>query len=218
MPARTPRNAGIVRHKEAPTTLIMVTFVDNAKRAGIVRKSFWSMIETTEHIDRDVMIWDNGSEKWWRRELLDLPVDYLCMSENVGITSAIYYALKVAPGKIVSITDDDVLFEPGWLEREMEILLAFPGVTTVCGYPVFHPIYEKNAAVIESNGVYASTYGGHVQFLGYKIRIQPFARPVGHYAAHRYKYFDQEIDDFGGLRLATPEPVVWHIGWGDGYK
>lgn len=216
-----PRNSDdirkkVVNHKEAETTLIMITSVrnpDNSRRRGIVENSLLSMLDTTEHIDRDVLVWDNGSCEKFRLWLLEQPIDYLCMSENVGITSGVFYALRLAPGIIVSISDDDVYFDSGWYETEREILETFPGVTTVCGYPVYQPVYEVTAHEIELDGVRASTYGGHCQFLGYRQRIQPFAIPVAYYAYKRYKYFDNMIDGLGGLRLSTPEPVVWHMGF-----
>jgi hypothetical protein len=40
------------------------------------------------------------------------------------------------PDTVIAITDDDMLFYPDWLYKQLAILGAFPCVGTVSGYPV----------------------------------------------------------------------------------
>jgi glycosyltransferase involved in cell wall biosynthesis len=63
-------------------------------------------------------------------------IQYLLLSQkNLGKGGAWNMMLAGAPGEIVSYTDSDVLFFPGWLSRSVELLENFPDVGMVTGRP-----------------------------------------------------------------------------------
>src|SRR5688572_19169354 len=98
----------------------------------------------------DLMIFDNGSCEEVREFLVNEKeegrIQYLILSEkNMGKGGAWNVMLAGAPGKIISYTDSDVLFSPGWLSRSVEILETFPNVGMVTARPFRTPpeLYES---------------------------------------------------------------------------
>ena len=98
----------------------------------------------------DLMIFDNGScvevRDFLVREKDEGRVQYLILSDkNLGKGGAWNIMLSGAPGEIISYTDSDVLFSPGWLERSVEILETFPKVGMVTARPFRTPpeFYSK---------------------------------------------------------------------------
>jgi len=92
----------------------------------------------------DVMVFDNGSCPEARDYLIQEKesgrIQYLVLSEkNVGKGGAWNVMLAGAPGEIISYTDSDVLFSPGWLSRSVEILETFPNVGMVTARPFRTP-------------------------------------------------------------------------------
>jgi len=109
----------------------------------------------------DLLVFDNGSCPEVRDFLVAEKeagrIQYLLLSEkNLGKGGAWNIMLAGAPGEIVSYTDSDVLFYPGWLRRSVELLEIFPGAGMVTGRPFrtnpeFHTSTrewaQKNAAL-----------------------------------------------------------------------
>lgn len=88
----------------------------------------------------DLMIFDNGSCGEVRDFLIDQKelgnLQYLVLSEkNLGKGGAWNIMLAGAPGEIISYTDSDVLFSPGWLKASVELLEAFPRTGMVTARP-----------------------------------------------------------------------------------
>jgi hypothetical protein len=85
-----------------------------------------------------VLVWDNGSGKELRDWLVnDYKPDYLVLSPNIGKQSARAAIVGMFPPKtIIGVSDDDMLFYPGWLEAHLRLLKGFPNVGMVSGWPV----------------------------------------------------------------------------------
>jgi glycosyltransferase involved in cell wall biosynthesis len=88
----------------------------------------------------DLLVFDNGSCNEVRDYLVAEKdagwIQYLLLSEkNLGKGGAWNIMLSGAPGEIISYTDSDVLFYPGWLARSVELLEAFPNAGMVTGRP-----------------------------------------------------------------------------------
>lgn len=88
----------------------------------------------------DLLVFDNGSCEEVRDYLVgekeEGRVQYLILSEkNLGKGGAWNMMLAGAPGEIISYTDSDVLFYPGWLARSVELLENFPKVGMVTARP-----------------------------------------------------------------------------------
>jgi len=88
--------------------------------------------------DFQLLVVDNGSCNEWRTRLLQLPyVDqYLLLRYNIGKMDAQKLAFGLVHTPIVGYSDPDVLFYPGWLSAELEVLQVFPEAVLVGGYPV----------------------------------------------------------------------------------
>lgn len=105
----------------------------------------------------DLLVFDNGSCTEARDFLIGEKeagrIQYLILSEkNVGKGGAWNIILAGAPGEVISYSDSDVLFSPGWLARSMEILETFPGVGMVTARP-----FRTPPALLQSTLRWAST-------------------------------------------------------------
>ena len=85
-----------------------------------------------------VMVWDNGScndlTDWLRDEY---EPETLILSPNVGKSSARAALFRmVRTDAIMSLSDDDMLFYPGWFDACQKLLETFPEVGKVSCYPV----------------------------------------------------------------------------------
>ncbi len=88
--------------------------------------------------DIPVMIWDNGScaalTDWLREEYKP---HTLVLSPNIGKSSARAGLVRmVLPQAVMTFTDDDMLYYPGWFDASLELLTGFPMVGKVSCYPV----------------------------------------------------------------------------------
>ena len=88
----------------------------------------------------DLMVFDNGSCPEVRDYLVTQKeaglIQYLTLSEkNLGKGGAWNMMLAGAPGEIISYTDSDVLFYPGWLSNSVKLLESFPKVGMVTARP-----------------------------------------------------------------------------------
>jgi len=88
----------------------------------------------------DLMVFDNGSCEEVRDYLIELKeqgnIQYLILSEkNLGKGGAWNIMLAGAPGEIISYTDSDVLFLPGWLKSSVELLESYPNTGMVTARP-----------------------------------------------------------------------------------
>jgi hypothetical protein len=87
----------------------------------------------------DLLIFDNGSCDGlvdYLRGLRDQGlVKYLILSsQNIGKIGALKIIFQAAPGEVVAYNDDDVFFNPGWLEAHLKLLDTYPGVGMVTGF------------------------------------------------------------------------------------
>lgn len=88
----------------------------------------------------DLLVFDNGSCEEARQYLLDEHqagrIQFLILSEkNLGKGGAWNMILAGAPGEIITYTDSDAYFYPGWLSRSVQILETFPNVGMVTARP-----------------------------------------------------------------------------------
>ena len=134
------RNSNI----EPPSKVIIAaithlpTFVGyHEQRFDVVRICLESMRRFAGKTDYEIYIWDNGSCEPFRIWLMDeYKPEYLTLSRNVGKTNAMRAVFSsFPPDTIVAMSDDDILYYPGWLDKQIEILNHFDAVL-VSGYPV----------------------------------------------------------------------------------
>jgi hypothetical protein len=118
------------------------------KRLAIVKACLQSMRENAG-MKCDVMVWDNGS----CNELKDWLVSsyhpsYMMLSPNIGKGSAKAGILRMFPeNTMVGISDDDMLFYPGWLDEQVKLIRHFPNVGAVSGYPCRRMIKNNSSTL-----------------------------------------------------------------------
>jgi hypothetical protein len=120
----------------------VITHLPNQKdyhgvRLTVIQKCLLSM---RKHAGRDLpfLIWDNGScealTDWLR---ITFKPEWLVLSSNVGKSSARATIMHMLPPEtIICKSDDDMLYYPGWLTPQLEILNTYPNVGMVSGWPV----------------------------------------------------------------------------------
>ena len=102
--------------------------------------SLWQSTQTPYNL----LVFDNASCDEVRLFLTDAQrqgrIQYLVLSDrNVGKGGAWNFIFQAAPGEVIAYADSDVLFRPGWLERSLEILDAYPQAGMVTARPMRTP-------------------------------------------------------------------------------
>ena len=107
----------------------------HAKRWAILRACLMSM---RKHAGTEcgILVWDNGSDqgfKQWLREVYR--PDFLIESGNIGKKSAQAAILRMLPEKtFAAVTDDDMLFYPGWLRESIDLLQVHEKIGVVSAW------------------------------------------------------------------------------------
>ncbi len=92
----------------------------------------------------DLLVFDNASCPEVRSYLAEAHqqkrIQYLVLSDkNVGKGGAWNFIFQAAPGEFIAYADSDIRFYPGWLERSLEILEAYPLAGMVTARPMRTP-------------------------------------------------------------------------------
>lgn len=123
-------------------------------RKGVVSLSLQSLIR---HKPPKTMlvVFDNGSCEEVRRMLaLHLrrgEIDLLVRSwTNIGTPAALRILLSMNLRPLVAYGDDDVFYYPGWLEEELAVWSAFPGVGMVSGVATLDGADHAVGATLEA--------------------------------------------------------------------
>jgi glycosyltransferase involved in cell wall biosynthesis len=142
------RSAVVKRHhfRPARVTACLVVCIPHeldyyVHRFDVLKLCLRSLAANTPRDRYDLMVLDNGS----RPEVVDYlrtlqtrgDIDGLILlHRNIGKLNAWRMLFEAAPGDLVSYSDDDVFFEPGWLDAQLDILDSFPRVGMVSARPV----------------------------------------------------------------------------------
>jgi hypothetical protein len=122
-----------------------IPFLDGyyAQSLEVLKTCLGSLWENTT-TPYDLLVFDNASCAEVRAYLMEAHsqgrIQYLVLSDkNVGKGGAWNFIFQAAPGETIAYADSDVLFRPGWLERSLEILVAFPQAGMVTARPMRTP-------------------------------------------------------------------------------
>jgi hypothetical protein len=127
---------------ELPTRIMsVITHLPNRSgyhqyRLDVIKACLTSMRNGAPGIP--VMVWDNGSCAYltdWLRD--EYKPETLILSPNIGKSSARAALFRmVRTDAIMALSDDDMLFFPGWWDASQKLLESFPEVGKVSCYPV----------------------------------------------------------------------------------
>ena len=132
--------------KEKPAKITVTSIVHLPELDGfwengmeVLDKFFHSIRNNTEQ-NFDLMILDNGSCKEVRDYLYDLynknQIQFLIYSKyNLRKLGGMNLLFSYAQGEIISFTDSDVYFLPGWLDDTLNIFKEFPQAGMVSAIP-----------------------------------------------------------------------------------
>ena len=122
-----------------------------------------SMLAGCSVLDRELIIWDNGSVgDAFKNMLRSFKPDVFVESVNQGCETGIKNMFAIARGKYLAYCDDDIFFYPGWWDKQFEVLMTYPNVASVSGSPMRYnvPLYfneatikwaRENASVVEGD-------------------------------------------------------------------
>jgi len=139
-----PNRGQVGTYHPARVTVAILTYLPDEEtgyfrnRFDVIRLSIESVLANTPE-PFDLLVFDNGSCKHlvdYLRGLRDEGrIDYLILSpRNVGKIGAFQIMFQAAPGELIAYADDDIFYLPGWLERSLQIVEAYPSVGMVSGY------------------------------------------------------------------------------------
>lgn len=122
-----------------PVVLTVITHLPNyegyhRERAEIIQRCINSMLIPNVPL----LIWDNGSDREFVETLKVLfQPTFLIQSPNIGKQAARAMICHMfPPDTVLSFSDDDMLFAPGWLDASLELLNIYPNVGVVSCWPV----------------------------------------------------------------------------------
>lgn len=109
----------------------MTHWAQNDFRSDTLKKSLDSAIETTKHLQIEFILFDNGSSKEDSDYLLNLCHEgkisfYTRSSNNLYFGFGRNRGVDLACGDILVFSDNDIEYSPGWLDKCIKILKAFP--------------------------------------------------------------------------------------------
>lgn len=125
------------------TTIIISHWGSNEMRSYFLRKSLYSLWETTKHIPCEIIVVDNGGNDEDTKSLIQYNMDgrintYIRNSDNMHFGFARNQALSMALGNYIVIADNDILYKKGWIESCLSVLKNNP-MSKIYSTPVDYP-------------------------------------------------------------------------------
>lgn len=145
-----------------------------------VLKLFFASLRANTTTPFDLLVFDNASCREVTDYLTGLKeagqIQYLLLSDrNFRKLGALDFLLRAAPGEFVAYADSDVYFLPGWLERSLEVMRAFPQAGMVSALPT----------VDKSDRFLASTLAGAAKDPSVTLEQAPNLVPEAFIRAHQ---------------------------------
>lgn len=114
------------------TSIIITHWGQNGFRSDLLRICILSVIETTKHLPVEIIVVDNGENLDDSGFLLGLAhtkkiQHYVRNADNLYFGYARNLGLDIAVGEYVVISDNDIEYKHGWLDKCLKFLKEFPG-------------------------------------------------------------------------------------------
>lgn len=104
-------------------SIIMVSWSPREERMKLLKQTLDSLQEDTEH---ELIVVDNGPEEQ-TDYLRTIKVDkHIVVGMNKGIGYGWNLGLKNSSGEFISLIDNDLIFQKGWLKDCIEMLEKYP--------------------------------------------------------------------------------------------
>lgn len=146
-------------------SIIFVHYARNKNRAELGRQCFKKLYETVKHLPVELIVIDNGGDlensMFFLKETEENRIShYIRNSNNLWFGYARNQGLAIAKGEYICITDDDITFQKGWLEKCVDVLKGTVGkkyLVTPLRTDVMHRQSKYERESIEINGVIYET-------------------------------------------------------------
>jgi glycosyltransferase involved in cell wall biosynthesis len=148
-----PAKMGLLAYQPKRLGLVLLSYIPTqsgyfAQSLEVLRYQIASIHHSTKEFD--LLVFDNGSSPEVQDELRKLQsegyIHFLVLSRfNIGKTGALNWILAALPNEFIGFSDGDVLFRPGWLEKSLEILQAFPTAGLVSVQPCLFDVLKSEA-------------------------------------------------------------------------
>ena len=208
-------------------SIIVVHWAQNEFRSQKMRECIVSLIQTTGLSFPEILVVDNGGNYEDSQFLLDQTNDgniscYIRNRKNMSFGFARNQGLKMATGEYICISDNDILYKEGWLEKCIGILEA-------------HPDRKIGVTPLRTDRQHrqAKCWKGELEFNGEKLLLNTKAGSncwvmrkedfleVGRFLQHRVagsKWADKFVDK--GYLMVTMEknPLAEDLAFKKGYN
>lgn len=210
---------------ERYTSIVIASHIPDELRAKIFLTSLDSLFETTKNLPVEIIVVDNGRDLAIAADLKD----YLdegkiqCLihnANNMHFGFARSQGIKMAKGEYLCIADNDILFEPGWLEACWKVLEAYPK-RKLYATPIEYPTgflkerYDNGKLMVGDIEYNLNMRAGSNCFV---MRRNEFDK-VGPFACHRVagtKWTDKAVK-LGYLAAVAPGKLAKDMGLRQGY-
>jgi len=113
------------------TSIIIVHWGQNGFRSDLLRICLLSVIDTTKHLPAEIVVVDNGENFDDSGFLLGLVHNkkiqhYVRNSDNLYFGYARNLGLDIALGEYIVISDNDIEYKQGWLDKCLKFLEQYP--------------------------------------------------------------------------------------------
>jgi glycosyltransferase involved in cell wall biosynthesis len=145
-----PAKLGLPAYQPKRLGLALLSYIPSqsgyfAQSLEVLRYQIASIYHSTKEFD--LLVFDNGSSPEVQDELRKLQsegyIHFLVLSRfNIGKTGALNWILAALPNEFIGFSDGDVLFRPGWFEKSLEILQAFPTAGLVSVQPCLFDVLK----------------------------------------------------------------------------
>jgi glycosyltransferase involved in cell wall biosynthesis len=142
-------------------SIIFIHHARNKSRSELGMQCFKNLYETVKHLPVEMIVIDNGGSledsTFFLKEAEENRITYYIRnSSNLWFGHARNQGLAISQGKYICITDNDITFQNGWLEKCIDILKATIGqkhLVTPLRTDTQHryPKYERDP--VEVNGI-----------------------------------------------------------------
>lgn len=205
--------------RDSKISILITHWAQNPFRSETMRKCINSVIETAPNAE--IIVIDNGEELEDSKYLLELTHQkkiacYVRNRKNMHFSFARNQALQMCSVEYIVISDNDILYQPGWLEECIDFLKKHEGKYLVTPLPVDRAHWPKKYNPGELDSWKLNMRAGSNSWV---MRRSDFEK-IGYFRIHRVagtKWTDTYVR-LGYLMACMPEPKARDMAFTKGYN
>lgn len=210
-------------------SIIITSYIADELRLKTFKTSLQSLLKTTKDLPVEIILVDNGYSEpefditnfltyYLEQKLITC---YIKNAENMHFGFARNQGIAMAKGDYICIADNDIYYEPGWLDSCLSILRAYP-YKKIYATPIQYPTsklagkYSQGVLSLGDQEFRLNMRAGSNCFV---IRHRDL-QIIGGFQAHRIagtKWTDRAVA-LGYLAAVTPVNMVKDLGLRLGYN